>query len=90
MINLDYSQPQSGVQWCSLPFPWARDVEADPQSHTWVRLLEPLNPFCYDEALLLCQESESAWVVWIPEYGEALLYTHQFCIDPKPQPSYSR
>lgn len=50
------------------------------QADTWVQLLELPSPFSYDEALLLCQHSQDKWVVWIPNHGEATLYTSQFCI----------
>jgi len=33
----------------------------------------------FDEALLLCQTSENEWVAWIPDHGEAVLNTRQFC-----------
>lgn len=45
---------------------------------TWVKLRERLSPYSHDEALLLCQETETQWVVWIPDYGEAILDQSQF------------
>lgn len=39
----------------------------------WVKLLQPPSEYSFDEALLLCQESPSAWVAWIPDYGEIVL-----------------
>lgn len=50
------------------------------QAGTWVHLLELPSPFSFDEALLLCQVSEERWAAWIPDYGEAVLHTRQFCI----------
>jgi len=49
------------------------------QPDTWVQLLELPNAYSFDEALLLCQFSEDEWVAWIPDYGEAVLHTRQFC-----------
>lgn len=49
------------------------------QADTWVHLLELLSTFSFDEALLLCQISEDRWAAWIPEHGEAVLHTRQFC-----------
>ncbi|HEY9812759.1 MAG TPA: hypothetical protein V6D31_04385 [Candidatus Sericytochromatia bacterium] len=50
------------------------------EASTWVQLLNPPHPFSYDEALLLCQQSEDEWIAWIPEHGEIVLRTSQFCI----------
>lgn len=49
------------------------------QANTWVRLLELPSTFSFDEALLLCQVSEDQWAAWIPDHGEAVLHTRQFC-----------
>ena len=49
----------------------------DFQANTWVKLLEIPNPYSYDEALLLCQISNHEWLAWIPDHGEAILYTWQ-------------
>ena len=49
------------------------------QADTWVHLLELPSTFSFDEALLLCQISEDEWVAWIPDHGEAVLHTRQFC-----------
>lgn len=48
------------------------------QAGNWVRLLEPLSPYSLDEALLLCEAKDNNWVVWIPDYGEAVLSREQF------------
>lgn len=50
-----------------------------PQARQWVKLLELPHPWSYDEALLLCQQSEEEWVVWIPDCGETVLNATQFC-----------
>lgn len=46
---------------------------------TWVQLLELPSPFSFDEALLLCQHSNDQWLAWIPDYGEIVIHTSQFC-----------
>ena len=84
MTNLTLERQQSDVQWCSVPLHWSFDSEinSQPIANNWVRLLELLNPFCHEEALLLCQHSESEWVAWIPDHGEAILHISQFCLNP--------
>ncbi|OLP18742.1 hypothetical protein BST81_09080 [Leptolyngbya sp. 'hensonii'] len=49
-----------------------------PQPNTWVRLRDPLSLFSFDEALLLCEETDGRWVAWVPDFGETLLERHQF------------
>jgi hypothetical protein len=75
-------QSQSEVQWCSLPINWIQHPIVSPQleSHTWVKLLELSSPYSHDEALLLCQESETEWVAWIPNIGEIILKIDRFCL----------
>ncbi|HEY9744020.1 MAG TPA: hypothetical protein V6C90_26320 [Coleofasciculaceae cyanobacterium] len=53
----------------------------EPEWHasTWVQLQELPSPYSHDEALLLCQHSETEWIVWIPEHGEMILHQNQFC-----------
>jgi hypothetical protein len=82
MTLSNIAQTGSNVQWRSLPSNYSEgfEINSGPQANSWVRLLECLNPFCHDEALLLCQESESEWVAWIPDYGEAILHISQFCL----------
>lgn len=48
------------------------------QASTWVSLLEAPSTFSYDEALLICQQSEDEWLAWVPEHGEVILHTRQF------------
>ncbi|NES96723.1 MAG: hypothetical protein F6K32_16090, partial [Desertifilum sp. SIO1I2] len=45
----------------------------------WVKLTQPLSDYSDDEALLLCQQSATEWVVWIPGYGEAIVHQSEFC-----------
>ncbi|WP_256678152.1 MULTISPECIES: hypothetical protein [Fischerella] len=42
--------------------------------------MELLNPYSFDEALLLCSISQDEWIAWIPDHGEAVLSTRQFRI----------
>lgn len=44
----------------------------------WVKLLQPLNEYGFDEAKLLCQESSDTWVAWVPDSGEVRLNRSQF------------
>ena len=52
--------------------------EPEWQDSTWVKLRERPNPYSHDEALLLCQHSDTEWIVWIPEHGEMVLHRSQF------------
>ncbi|MEB3308850.1 MAG: hypothetical protein VKJ02_01305 [Snowella sp.] len=80
LANQNY---QSQAKWCYLPENWSGEAPK-PQSQTWVQLLaqEPVSPFAAEEALLLCEEENEQWVVWIPSYGETRLDISQFCITP--------
>ncbi|MCU0569846.1 MAG: hypothetical protein MUF49_25140 [Oculatellaceae cyanobacterium Prado106] len=51
-----------------------------PQPSIWVKLLQPLTAFSFDEAWLLCQHSETEWLAWVPDYGEILLRIDQFAV----------
>lgn len=74
------SDSKSAVQWCSVPLNRkARTAMPQPQPNTWVQLLELFNPYCHDEALLLCQISNWEWIGWIPDHGEAIINIEQFC-----------
>jgi hypothetical protein len=86
-MTTQLQQPQVKF-WVSsqqiLTFPNRSITEAelaptDFQVSTWVRLMQPLSPYSFEEALLLCQESADQWRAWIPNYGEAVLSTSQFC-----------
>jgi hypothetical protein len=49
------------------------------QPSTWVKLFNPPTAYSFDQAWLLCQCSENQWLAWVPEYGELLLNTDEFC-----------
>lgn len=53
-------------------FPIDRNLQP-LQANTWVHLQELPSPYSFSEALLLCPQGESQWVVWIPDHGEAIL-----------------
>lgn len=66
-------------QKCSIKWegnPWQQEL----QPSTWVKLLKLPSPFSFDEAFLLCQNNQDEWLAWIPDYGEAVLHTSQFCL----------
>lgn len=71
----------SDLQWCSIESRLSRDTAIGLHlPDTWVKLLELPNPFSHYEALILCPHSESEWVAWIPDHGEAILNNSQFCM----------
>lgn len=45
---------------------------------TWVKLLQTPSNYAADEAKLLCQSSNHAWVVWVPDHGEEVLDRSEF------------
>jgi hypothetical protein len=61
----------------SSSFIWSAKTEQTLQAATWVKLRELPSPYSYDEALLLCQHSDTEWVVWIPDHGEMILHRCQ-------------
>lgn len=63
----------------SLPSPnWSTKTLVEPlQAATWVKLQELPNAYSHDEALLLCQHSDTEWIVWIPDHGEMILHRCQ-------------
>lgn len=65
----------SGLPITSHPF----DLKPEYEANSWVKLLQLPNPFSDEEALLLCQQSEDEWVAWVPNHGETILRTNQFC-----------
>lgn len=77
------SQPQSTQASIASARGWCRLVDrpAAPKfaASTWVKLFNPPTAFSFDEAWLLCQYSEEKWLAWIPDYGEILLSTDEFC-----------
>ncbi len=72
------SQASPHLNWLSQPELITSQMEC--QTDTWVKLLELPSPFSHDEALLLCRHSEDKLVAWIPNHGEAVLHTSQFCL----------
>ncbi len=58
--------------------PDSSTAEQEFQASTWVQLREPPSPYSHDEALLLCQHSDTEWMVWIPDHGEMILHRSQF------------
>ncbi len=56
-------------------------VKTLPQSASsnWIKLVQPPNPFCDNEALLLCQYSNDEWLAWVPNLGEIILNEDEFC-----------
>ncbi len=62
--------------------PIAAEVGFQPQPNIWVSLRDRLSPYSFDQALLLCETEDGAWVAWVPDFGEAILGRHQFhCLD---------
>ncbi|UAJ72412.1 hypothetical protein IQE94_15270 [Synechocystis sp. PCC 7339] len=45
---------------------------------TWVKLLEIPGDYAFDEAKLLCQDSSTTWVAWVPDHGEVVLDRSNF------------
>lgn len=45
---------------------------------SWVKLLQLPHEYSFDEALLLCQESQDSWIAWVPSYGEMRLHRSDF------------
>lgn len=78
-MKLDLQQKlgtQSGYSWSSE----SNRSQTELVPNMWVQLLELPSNWSFDEALLLCQNSENEWVAWIPNHGEAMLQTSQFCL----------
>lgn len=69
MAQLKTAPSAVAIPWCPI---------SGLTEGTWVKLLEPLSQFSYDEALLLCPASDSHWLAWIPDYGETILDKYQF------------
>ncbi len=84
-MKIDIHKPEVGASPRLYAHKWSLDSEGNSrqqelQPSTWVKLLELPSPFSFDEALLLCQNSQDEWLAWIPDYGEAVLHTRQFCL----------
>ncbi|ACK67798.1 hypothetical protein PCC8801_3848 [Rippkaea orientalis PCC 8801] len=80
MVQINADSVTREVRWCSPILNSDRATIPPLESNMWVRLLEPLSLFCYDEAILLCQLSEIEWIAWIPDHGESMLNIEQFCV----------
>ena len=83
-MKLSSHKPDIAVQPRRQNLDWTIKPDVNPsqqefQGDTWVHLLELPSTFSFDEALLLCQLTEDEWVAWIPDHGEAVLHTRQFC-----------
>ncbi|PMB04864.1 hypothetical protein CEN45_16995 [Fischerella thermalis CCMEE 5198] len=85
-MELDFSRQDFALQAGRQDLNWSSDEfgikikQQHFQPNTWVRLLELVNPYSFDEALLLCPISQDKWIAWIPDHGEAVLSTRQFRI----------
>jgi hypothetical protein len=53
---------------------WSTKKVTPRQAATWVKIQKLPSPYSYDEALLLCQHSETEWIVWIPDHGEMIIH----------------
>ncbi|MBE9127018.1 MULTISPECIES: hypothetical protein [unclassified Coleofasciculus] len=78
-MKLDSRKPDVSVPLRLHPLNWSNPLDTSTTGHsTWVQLQECPTPYSHDEALLLCQHSETKWVVWVPDYGEMVLNKDQF------------
>lgn len=83
-MQLNSYKPNIAVETPSQKLDWSNKFYFNSLQHqfqpdTWVQLLELPSSFSFDEALLLCKLSADEWVAWIPDHGEAVLHTNQFC-----------
>jgi hypothetical protein len=81
-MKLDSREPKVSGLLHLYPVKWSKKPDSctaqpEGQTSTWVQLRERPSPYSHDEALLLCQHSETEWIVWIPEYGEMILHQSQ-------------
>ena len=44
----------------------------------WVKLIQLPSFMSFDEARLLCHESDEVWVAWVPDHGEVRLHRSEF------------
>ena len=69
------------LQWSALQPKLSVEIAVEQYlTDKWVKLLELPNSYSHDEALILCRYSESEWVAWIPDRGEAIINNSQFCM----------
>ncbi len=83
-MKLDIRKPEFNSRLAKHPLAGARNTDLrewleELQPGKWVKLLDLPSAFSFDEALLLCQCSAREWVAWIPDSGEEVLHTSQFC-----------
>jgi hypothetical protein len=72
--------PQASALENAIALGWNPACHITYTRNTWVKLLQPLTEYAFDEAKLLCQESPNTWVVWIPDLGEIVLdRSHFYC-----------
>ncbi len=45
---------------------------------TWVKLVRPPSVYAFDEGKLICQDSSTTWIVWVPDHGEVTLDRSDF------------
>ena len=80
-MKLDSRKPEASTAQRLQPFNWYSNelniVDQELQTSTWVQLRERPSPYSHDEALLLCQHSDTEWVVWIPDHGQMVLHRSQ-------------
>jgi len=82
-MKLDSRTPAVSLSLQLHPLNWSSQpenskTEQEFEASTWVQLREPPSPYSHDEALLLCQHSDTEWMVWIPDHGEMILPRSQF------------
>lgn len=82
-MKLDCYQPRVALSQRLHPQHWSSKpevstIESECPSSTWVKLQESPSPYSHDEALLLCQHSDTEWMAWVPGYGEIVLHRSQF------------
>jgi hypothetical protein len=82
-MKLDSRKPAVSLPLHLHPLNWSSQLDSSTAEHefeasTWVQLRERPSPYSHDEALLLCQHSDTEWMVWIPDYGEMILHRSQF------------
>jgi hypothetical protein len=79
-MRLDTHQPGVNLPPYLHPYNGSSSTYSDltKLNSTWVKLREAPSPYSHDEALLLCQQSDTEWVAWVPDYGEIVLDHYQF------------
>ncbi|NJO70725.1 MAG: hypothetical protein HC825_01430 [Oscillatoriales cyanobacterium RM1_1_9] len=59
---------------------WSPVCQITYSRDTWVKLIQPLSDYSFDEAKLLCQASPNNWTAWVPDQGEVVLdRSHFYC-----------